>query len=161
MLDVGRLEHMLLGAVMEGRYPVVYTLLQAGIRPHKTTPTFGRADSMLHLAVRGGFLDCLKVLLSHGAKPNVINNEKETALHLAASRNDVAMVRVLLSNGAHIRHVNRKGLTAEQIAAGLGKKSGKQIINLLRACASKLDDLNLQRRRQLEVCLGNITNLRL
>jgi len=55
----------------------------------------------LHRAAERGHLDVVKLLLEHGADPNVQDDEGETPLHHAAAwRDNVDIVRLLLEHGA-------------------------------------------------------------
>src|SRR5690606_20484987 len=49
-----------------------------------------------------GHLEALRVLLEHGADPNLQNNRQNTALHLACEREHFELILTLLQFGASI-----------------------------------------------------------
>jgi len=49
---------------------------------------------------RGGHLEVVKLLLEHGADPNVKNRDGKTPLHNAASEGHLEVVKLLLERGA-------------------------------------------------------------
>ena len=80
------------------RKSILPVLLDAGADPNVDTKRFGTA---LHIAVLGGLLPELKILLEHGANPNALGRRAtDTPLHGAIMAGNVEMVRVLLRAGA-------------------------------------------------------------
>jgi ankyrin repeat protein len=53
-------------------------------------------NTLLHIAVKSGSLECVQVLLNRGAKPDVTNKDKNTALHFAAQFNSPECLKCLL-----------------------------------------------------------------
>ena len=62
--------------------------------------------SLLHMASERGALQCLTLLLDHGANVNQRDKYKDTALHIAAARNQPEAVDELLMSGADIAALN-------------------------------------------------------
>ena len=65
----------------------------------------------LHFAAKNGQVETLRVLLKHGANPNIRNNSGETPLHLAMSKHNKELVTLLLSHGADPNLANNNGFT--------------------------------------------------
>ena len=66
-----------------------------------------RGSTALHIAVRHGYLDIVKLLLHHGANPNIRDNDGTTILHIAALHGDLALFEYLLehSHGCDLMNV--------------------------------------------------------
>ncbi|KAK1834948.1 ankyrin repeat-containing domain protein [Podospora conica] len=87
------------GAAVGGHFGVLKELLSAGIDVHVPTSL----GSLLHSAVHlGGHPRCVRLLLDHGARPNLSNNRGrgQTPLLTALSSVRVEACRVLLDGGA-------------------------------------------------------------
>lgn len=70
-------------------------------------------DTALHMAARGGHLECVKLLLDSGADITISNNVKSTALHCASSHVEGSIVvEELLKRGANPNVQNNYGNTA-------------------------------------------------
>lgn len=65
----------------------------------------------LHAASRGGYTDCIKLLLNNGALINSIDKKQNTPLTLASLENKVDAVKVLLQRGANPNAVDAFGFT--------------------------------------------------
>lgn len=63
-------------------------------------------ETGLLIAVRGGFVEVVKVLLEHGACVDDCNYSNETPLFLASKRGDLNTVDILLQNGASVEISN-------------------------------------------------------
>jgi ankyrin repeat protein len=77
----------------------------------------------LHRACAGGHGDVAKLLLNHGAGPNVHTEQlgkQYTALHYAAVNMDVHVARILLDHGANVNAKTAKGDTALYLALDKG-----------------------------------------
>ncbi|XP_072338365.1 uncharacterized protein [Scyliorhinus torazame] len=85
----------------------------------------------LHLAsgkdTEGG-IRCLKLLLLHGANPNVRSTESLTPLHVAASWGCVKSLKLLLRNGADPTLLDQDGLRAVDLAEEQGNVRCRQIL---------------------------------
>lgn len=69
----------------------------------------------LHLAVQGGHLDAVEVLLAAGAEPMAMDNDGLTALHLAAlngHEHTVQIINFLLEAGVPVNALDEGGGTA-------------------------------------------------
>lgn len=78
-------------------------------------------NSALHIAVEERKKDCVRLLLSSGANPDVgDSNNRDTPLHIAAVLGDEHMVKLLLQKGANKEIRNKLGKTAYDVAAGYG-----------------------------------------
>ena len=80
-----------------------------------------------------GYIDILKMTLSHGADLKSTNRYGGTALIPASERGHVETVRLLLEAGVNVDHVNKLGWTAllEAIILGKGGQQHMQIVQLL------------------------------
>jgi len=70
----------------------------------------------LHAAAAGRSLECVELLLEHGAEPNSTQHGGWTALHAAVSIPDPRMVALLLARGADPRQQNEFGKSPLDIA---------------------------------------------
>jgi hypothetical protein len=70
-------------AVLSGNVPMVHMLLDAGYLPELNAPDLITAFTPLHMAVFIENKDMLWTLISHGAKPDVLDNYRGTALDYA------------------------------------------------------------------------------
>lgn len=88
-------------------------------------------DTMLMLASKKCYYDCVKIIIGTGAKINVVNKQGDTALHLAAGKKrNEKVIEYLISKGAYINKKNSLGMTPLMIASSNGHKSN--LIALLR-----------------------------
>ena len=59
-----------------------------------------------------GHLECMRILINHGANVNARNDDNQwTALHCAASCKNIGGINLLLDNGAEIDQVNNDNET--------------------------------------------------
>ena len=65
-------------------------------------------------AARKGHLDCLNILIKHGANPDIPNIKMQYPLHFAAFKEHPDAVEALLVGGANPRVLDRKGRTPAQ-----------------------------------------------
>ncbi|KAI1091612.1 putative ankyrin repeat protein [Rostrohypoxylon terebratum] len=79
-------------AIISGAYKTLDTLLKGGYGDTKSKPDGG--EPPLVLAAELGMLECVRVLLNHGADPN-IECESGTALYKAVSWDHIDVVRLL------------------------------------------------------------------
>ncbi|PZC75020.1 hypothetical protein B5X24_HaOG206845 [Helicoverpa armigera] len=85
-----------------GRSSLLSRLLKLGLDPNRTDEA-GR--TCLHLSCLVGSDECSKLLLEHGANPNMWDtstDKKATPLHCAASAKSLACVKVLIAYGADV-----------------------------------------------------------
>lgn len=73
-------------------------------------------DTLLHIAARTGALEEIDVLVSVGARVDVIGDLGNTPLHEASMSGQVASVKKLLTYGADPTLKNEFGQTALQVA---------------------------------------------
>lgn len=74
-------------------------------------------NTLLHLAVKSGSLECVKVLLNRGAKTDVKNTDMNTPLHFAAKLKSSDCLKYLLNSGAKICERNTSQNTPLHYAA--------------------------------------------
>lgn len=74
-------------------------------------------NTLLHLAVKSGSLECVKVLLNRGAKTDVKNTDMNTPLHFAAKLKSSDCLIYLLKSGAKISEKNTSENTPLHYAA--------------------------------------------
>jgi ankyrin repeat protein len=67
-------------------------------------------------AVAGGYGKIVKMLLDHGADPNIREQGGHTPLHAAAENGDAEMIRILLYGGADLTLTNHQGKSALDLA---------------------------------------------
>ena len=87
----------LIEAIKNGKIEIVKKLLSDGYdfnKWHHKDEESG--DSLLHIAVKSGNDEILKLLLEKGLNPLVVDNDNNNPLHLAAKNNNADMVATLL-----------------------------------------------------------------
>jgi ankyrin repeat protein len=89
------------------------------------------------MASQEGHLDVVRLLLVHGAKVNIRNEDGETAIHLAVYYAHLDVAHVLLENDADPQIKNKKGETPMTLKS----KDGKTLLEL----ALERDDHGLAR----------------
>ncbi|MBC6415911.1 MAG: ankyrin repeat domain-containing protein [Bdellovibrionales bacterium] len=62
----------------------------------------------MHLAVRYGYIEIVKLLIENGAEINVRNVFKETPLHLALKYTNKNLEEILKERGAKVDNKNEK-----------------------------------------------------
>ena len=71
---------------------------------------------MKHEACSGGYLDVVKLLLSHNADINALGYQKNTPLHEATLNKHVECVRFMLTSGASANIRNEFGISPRDLA---------------------------------------------
>jgi ankyrin repeat protein len=115
-------ENELIEAADQGNVPKVTELLRAGV--HVNAIVNGRFNwtPLMHAAYRG-HLECVQVLLDHGAEVNHACNDCFTAATLAASEGHWEIVRLLARHGANLSHKDGSGQSAKSYAERAGKSA--------------------------------------
>uniref|UniRef100_UPI0037E708C4 cyclin-dependent kinase 4 inhibitor C n=1 Tax=Semicossyphus pulcher TaxID=241346 RepID=UPI0037E708C4 len=103
-----------LQVVMLGNADLVETLLLAGAHPN--VPDWVLNLTVTHDAAREGFVDSVRVLLDHGADPNLVDGEGNLPLHLAAKEGHLQVIQLLIERTANPRTTNDEGKTAAGLA---------------------------------------------
>jgi ankyrin repeat protein len=104
-------------SVMAGDLQTAGALVDAGARLGDRMKILGRfAQSPL---MYGVFLDpaMIEYLISKGANPNELDDDKIAVLSWAAIGNNAGMVQALLARGAQVNHVDKHGMTPLLYAA--------------------------------------------
>ena len=105
-------------AVRSGDIASTQVILASGFNPN-TRDNMGA--TALHDAVWSGHIELVRLLLDHGADPNIPHAEGlSTPLHYAAIKGQAAIAALLLDHGANINGVDRSGSTALHLAAARG-----------------------------------------
>jgi ankyrin repeat protein len=106
-------------AVFFGHLEIARMLVEAGADVNRPSRNAIRV-SPLHSAVESGSIPLLDLLLSHGAKPDVVEFLEATPLHSAAAHGNREMVRKLLAAGADRSRKTKDGKTAADLARQYG-----------------------------------------
>ncbi|KAE9369200.1 ankyrin, partial [Stipitochalara longipes BDJ] len=92
--------------------------------------TYGRKiESPLTIAIRGKRYEVVDMLLRHGANPNILENDGETALFKAIHGGNIKTAQLLVEKyGADPNNITSNGMTTLHAAALSGST---EIISLL------------------------------
>jgi HEAT repeat protein len=109
---------------------LVKLLLERGVDVNTTAQSKER-NTPLHLgALQGGF-EVVRLLLEHGANPNLLNAAGDTPLHAAiAGDEEIEVVKALVEGGARLDIPNQDGMTPVRVTARRGR-SGRAIYTWL------------------------------
>jgi len=102
-----------------GHYETAEYLIKAGASINCASRNSSKATP-IQSAAAGGHAKIVALLLSHGADPNLREEEGNTPLHAAAQNGDSEMVRSLLFNGADLTISNKNGKMPIDIASEAG-----------------------------------------
>ncbi|XP_006005173.1 ankyrin repeat domain-containing protein 35-like [Latimeria chalumnae] len=130
-------DQKLLGAVDKGDAGKVSSVLAR--RPVRPTKLDIQGRSSFHLAASKGIVECLNVILSHGADINATDNNGCTALHLAAKYSQPDCVQALLQCGVPVNTVDHHGHTPLHYAAFAGCVSSAGLLCDQNASLDALD----------------------
>jgi ankyrin repeat protein len=102
-------------------------------------------QTLLHLCIRTrasqDMIRMIRMLLQHGANPEIVDHQGECPLQLAVRFKSLDMVNALLDGGANINKVNGTGNTALHVAVNHGFIAMSQ---LLRMRGADVDVVNAQ-----------------
>jgi ankyrin repeat protein len=116
-------------AVYRGYPEALGALLDHGARVQK--------DFGVLWAIRDGGGRSVAVLLDHGASPNVVSDNGDSALWLAASAGEASAVQALIAHRAEINYQNKaQSMTPLCIASHAGQL---EVVKLLVAGGAKLE----------------------
>lgn len=103
-----------------GAKPLIRLLHSLMTDPTDRQPSMDpeRLPSALDLAERSGNPEIVRLLLDHGADPNIRQRDGKTTLMVAAARGEADIVNVLLDHHADINASTRDGWTAMTFALG-------------------------------------------
>ncbi|NOZ00145.1 MAG: ankyrin repeat domain-containing protein [Chloroflexi bacterium] len=116
-----------------GHDEIVDYLLKAGAWVNATAKNDDRAMP-LHAAAVGKHLEIARLLIEHGADPNVPQRGGLTPLHISAQSGQVAMLKLLLFNGADLKVKNSDGKTPLDLAIAA---ENEEAIDLLKRGITK------------------------
>jgi len=85
-------------------HSVVEIILAAGVEINETVvpAKASRQGCALNAAIKRADLQAMKILLDHGADPNVVNGRENTSLMLAVSLRNEAIMDMLMEKGADV-----------------------------------------------------------
>ncbi|MCS5711372.1 ankyrin repeat domain-containing protein [Candidatus Berkiella aquae] len=98
-----------------------------------------RGYTLLHWAVEYNQPNIVRLLLDHGARPNIHDATGWTPLHLAAASGYSEIIQILLSKNININEKNRRGDTPLQIAA---MRNHPKTVTLLLEKRAQIDERN-------------------
>jgi len=105
--------------------------------------------TLLQVASREGFADCVEKLLEIGASARLSDSKGQTALHLAAGSNRYEVARLLLANGkAAVNARDQEGRTPLHMAAVSG---GAKVSRVLMRFGAQADATNRDGRTAVEL----------
>ena len=109
-------------------------------------------DSLLHIAVKSGNNEILKLLLEKGLNPLVVDNDNNNPLHLSAKNNNLDMVATLLPYHPFINRPGQYGNTALHFAS---ENNNTKLVTLLLEKGAELEALNNSKNTPLHLAAGN------
>jgi ankyrin repeat protein len=110
-----------------GHYDTAEYLIRAGA-PINSPSHNNLKVAALHSAAAGGHQKLVRMLLDHGADPNVREASGFTPLHAAAQNDDVEMIRALLLAGADLTMKSANGKTAMDVAMDAGHEKATALL---------------------------------
>jgi ankyrin repeat protein len=110
-----------------GHYDTVEYLVKAGAPVNSSSHNNLKATP-LHSAAAAGHDKIVKLLLAHGADPNLREEGGFTPLHAAAQNGDVEILRTLLLGGADLTLKSSSGRTAMDIAMDAGHEKATALL---------------------------------
>ena len=102
-----------------GHFETAEYLVKAG-SPVNSVSRNGLRVAPIQSAVAGGHIRIVKMLLDHGADPNITEQGGYTPLHAAAQSGDIDMIRLLLFGGADLTIKSDDGKLAMDVAMDAG-----------------------------------------
>lgn len=127
----------LLAAAARGDAAATRSLIVAGARSDVRD---GHGRTPLHVAAYGAHHEVMRTLVSAGANPNALENDRYDIVTIAAVANDLATLNVCLALGASAKNVtSRYDGTALIAAAHLGHAG---VVRTLIAAGAPLDHVN-------------------
>jgi ankyrin repeat protein len=106
----------------------IETLLLVGTDINQLGPSWYGDGAALHLAVRNGNLDIVKILVRHGAVIDIRDRSDHTPLHNAAWNGHVEIMEFLIDEGADIHATTYSGRTPLSCARSGRKTEAIQFI---------------------------------
>ena len=100
----------LINAVEEGDVACVQSFLECGCDVNTLRPE--TRDSLLLIAAERGHTEVVRLLLEHGADPNLVNMCGETPVHAAAKIDSIDVITFLCKHGADVNICDVTGSTA-------------------------------------------------
>jgi ankyrin repeat protein len=102
-----------------GHFDVAEYLIKAGAHVNSKSNN-GLKAAPIQSAAAGGHKKIVKMLLEHGADPNIREQAGYTPLHAAAQNGDEQLIRILLYGGADLTLTSNNGKTALDLAMEAG-----------------------------------------
>ena len=110
-----------------GHFDVAEYLVRAGASINAVSHNGLRA-APIQSAAAGGHRRIVKMLVEHGADPNIREQGGHTPLHAAAENGDEEMIRILLFGGADLTIHNAAGKTALDLAMESGHEKASLLL---------------------------------
>lgn len=111
-----------------GHYDTAEYLALAGA-PINSSSRNKLSATPLHSAAAGGHTMIVKMLLEHGADPNIPEQGGFTPLHAAAQNGDVETIRALLLGGADLTIKSENGKTPLDVAIEAGHEQAAALLS--------------------------------
>ncbi len=96
-------------AMFDGSEPMVKLLLDNHADANMETGPANNRHMPLIWAIQGRHTQIVQLLLEHGAKPNAVDSNGDTALADAIRQGNVDMVRLLIDHGADVNFLDKQG----------------------------------------------------
>ena len=128
-----------LEAIRNGDIADMTYYLARGADPNTTFATnvkaaYGINASAVMEAAATDHIDCVRLLLDHGAKLDAIDSKGWTALMIATANGDSDLVHLLLERGASLQSKNKTGKTALMLAERYNRS---ELITLLKQAGAR------------------------
>lgn len=113
-------------AASENNVSLVKKLIKAGLDVNQAD--VDSKNTLLHAVAVNGSEDVAKILLKHGANPNLQNIDNYSPLHFAVSNNNTSIAKVLLEYEANPNQGNKYGQTPMHLAVFRGNTSIAKVL---------------------------------
>jgi ankyrin repeat protein len=127
-------------------------VVRTGISLSRIWKIGNQSSTFLGIASSRNDLDCVRVLLAAGARPNGLDASEQTPILWAAARGHLEVVRCLMQSGAHTEYRSLKGMNFLH-AASIGGNA--EILTIALGCGFDLEERSSAGTTALHYAVSN------